>query len=49
MTVRNGNKAGKMRRRNLIVDKIIHIGKETNELEETEILGVNSDSYVKWI
>lgn len=26
-------------------DTIIHIGKETNELEESQILGVNSDNY----
>ncbi len=45
---KNGTKTGKMRRRHLFVNKIVHIGKEANELEETEVLGVNEDSYVEY-
>ena len=45
---KNGDRTGKMRRRHLFVNKIIRIGKEANELEETEVLGVNEDSYVEY-
>ena len=45
---KNGNKTGKMRRRHVFVKKIIYIGKETNELEETEILGINRNSYAEY-
>jgi len=45
---RNGDKTGKMRRRHLVVNKINHIGKEANELEETEVLGINENSYVEY-
>lgn len=43
---KNGDKTGKMKRRHLVVNKIVHIGKEANELEETEVFGVTEDSYV---
>jgi len=43
---KNGDKTGKMRRRHLFVNKIVYIGKEANELEETEVFGVTEDSYV---
>lgn len=46
----NGDKTGNMKRRHLFVDEtgIRFIGKESNELEETEILGVWEDSYVEY-
>jgi len=37
-----------MRRRHLFVNRIVHIGKEANELEETEVFGVTENSYVKY-
>ena len=30
-------------------DKIIYLGKESNKIEETQVLGVNKKSYVKYI
>jgi hypothetical protein len=45
----NGNAIGKLRRRHVKVDSIVHIGKETNELEETEILGLDDDAYVQYL
>ncbi len=36
---------GELKRRHLQVDSIIHIGKETNNLEETEVVGVQKDDY----
>jgi hypothetical protein len=31
------------------LDSIVHIGKESNELEETEALGASEDSYVEYV
>jgi hypothetical protein len=45
---RNGHETGTMKRRHLRIAKINYIGKEANELEETEILGINEESYVKY-
>jgi hypothetical protein len=45
----NGNSEGKMQRRHLSVSSIVHIGKEANELEEVEILGLDDASYVKYL
>jgi len=44
----NGRQCGTMRRHHITVDSITHIGKESNELEETEILGLNEKSYVEY-
>jgi hypothetical protein len=43
----NGDSSGKMRRRHLLVDRAAYIGKETSELEETELLGLKEDTYVE--
>jgi len=47
---RNGKEKGKMKRRHLFItqDQINYLGKEANEIEETEILGVTEDTYVKY-
>ncbi|MHB8546479.1 MAG: hypothetical protein ACYDAJ_06905 [Nitrosotalea sp.] len=36
---------GILKRKHVIVSKIIHIGKESNNLEESDAFGVNSESY----
>lgn len=36
---------GKLERKYLGIDSIIHIGKETNNLEESEVIGVQRDNY----
>jgi len=45
----NGHNTGKMRRHHVTVESITHIGKESNELEKTEILGLNEKSYVEYV
>jgi hypothetical protein len=42
---------GQLRRKHLIIDKysIIYIGKETNELEESEVVGFDLDNYTHYI
>lgn len=44
---RNGHETGKMKRRHLHLQKahILYIGKEADEIEETEVLGVSDRSY----
>ena len=42
----NGDRCGTMRRRHLRADSIHYIGKEANELEETQILGIDEETYV---
>ncbi len=37
-----------MKRRHLLVEKAGYIGKEANELEETEVLGIKEDTYEKY-
>ena len=46
----NGAHRGTMRRCRLYLrkDAITYIGKEGNELEETEIYGLDEDSYVEY-
>lgn len=44
----NGERCGTMHRRHLAVDSIRYIGKEANELEESEILGTDDESYVEY-
>ena len=44
----NGQHCGTMRRRHLGVDSILYIGKEPNELEETQILGTDEEAYVEY-
>lgn len=41
----NGHRDGTMRPRHLLADSIRYIGKESNELEETEALGVDDETY----
>ena len=45
----NGHSNGKMRRHHLTVGSIVYIGKESNELDETEILGVDDEAYVEYL
>lgn len=47
---RNGQQTGKMKRRHLRIQKshIRYIGKEATELEETEALGVDNETYVEY-
>jgi hypothetical protein len=44
----NGQHCGTMRRRHLHVDSILYIGKEANELEETQILGMDEETYEEY-
>ena len=47
----NGESTGKMRRRHIHLKSrksIVYIGKEHNELEETETLGLDEDTYVHY-
>ncbi len=45
---RNGSKEGKMQRRHLQIDRISYIGKEANEIEQADILGMAPHSYEKY-
>lgn len=47
---RNGAESGKMKRRHVRVleENIRYIGKEADQIEETEILGVSEDSYLEY-
>jgi len=45
----NGDRSGTMRRRHLKVKSIRYIGKEANELEETEVLGLDDNTYVEYL
>jgi hypothetical protein len=47
---RNGHQRGKMRRRHLHIQKrqIHYIGKEADEIEESEVLGLPERSYVEY-
>ena len=38
-----------MKRRHLFIEKVKYIGKEANELEETELLGLGKDAYVEYL
>ena len=44
----NGHRNGTMRRRHLRADSICYIGKESNMLEETEVLGIDDETYVEY-
>lgn len=37
---------GILQRKRIVVSSVIHIGKESNNLEESEVLGLDSESYV---
>ena len=37
---------GELRRKQIIINDIEHIGKESNNLEETEVIGVSDNDYV---
>jgi len=45
----NGHSIGRMQRKQLVVDKIGYIGKEANELEEAQILGLDHRSYAEYL
>ena len=45
----NGNHCSTMLRRHLTVQAVTYIGKESNELEHAEILGVNNESYLEYV
>jgi len=47
---RNGQQTGKMKRRHLHIQEghIHYIGKEADEIEEIEILGIDDKSYVEY-
>ena len=47
---RNGHQTGKMKRRHLHIQKrqIHYIGKEAGQIEETQILGTDDESYVEY-
>jgi len=45
---RDSHKIGKLHRRTVKVKKICYIGKESNNLEHTEVLGVDKDSYTSY-
>ena len=45
----NGSSIGKMRRQHVQLKLAIYIGKEGNELEETEVLGLDEDTYVQYL
>ena len=44
----NGNHYGTMMRRHLTVQAVRYIGKESNELEHAEILGIDNESYLEY-
>src|SRR5208282_3500530 len=44
----NGHKSGSLKRRRLRVAKISYIGKEANEIEETETFGASRDSQTEY-
>jgi hypothetical protein len=44
----NGESTGKMRRWHIRLKSVVHIGKEFNELEETETVGLDEDAYVHY-
>jgi hypothetical protein len=41
---------GKLQRKHIVIDKscIRYIGKESNELEEAEVVGVDEDDYIQY-
>jgi hypothetical protein len=45
----NGESTGKMQRRHIHLKSVVHIGKEANELEETETLGLDEEAYVHYV
>jgi hypothetical protein len=45
---RNGDKKGKLKRRKLLAGKIKHVGKESDELEESEAVGISENPYVTY-
>jgi len=45
----NGGSTGKMRRRHVRLKSVIYIGKEANELEETQTIGLDEDAYVHYV
>ena len=37
---------GELRRKQIVINDIEHIGKESNNLEESEVIGVSDNDYV---
>jgi hypothetical protein len=44
----NGESTGKMHRRHIRLKSVVYIGKEANELGESEILGLDEEAYVHY-
>ena len=45
---KHGEKRGKLDQRHIEVERIRYIGKESNDLEQTETLGVDKDTYAQY-
>jgi hypothetical protein len=45
----NGHRSGTMRRKHVEGDLVAYIGKESNELEEAETLGIGDENYVIYV
>jgi len=45
----DGDRSGTMRHLHLNVKSIRYIGKEANELEESEVLGLDDETYVEYL
>ncbi len=45
----NGEQTGKMKRRHLLLKSVCYLGKEANEIEETEVFGSSEESNVKYV
>ena len=41
-----GGDIGELRRKQIVINDIEHIGKESNNLEESEVIGVSDNDYV---
>ena len=39
-------RSGRLRRKQIVINDIEHIGKESNNLEESEVIGVSDNDYV---
>ena len=42
----NNGSIGELRRKQIVINDIEHIGKESNNLEESEVIGVSDNDYV---
>ena len=46
MIKRYDGSIGELRRKQIVINDIEHIGKESNNLEETEVIGISDNDYV---